>query len=49
MLLADVIAMYFQLMFFYLADVIALLLGCFWMDGDVVTIWLMLLPCWLML
>ena len=33
--------MYLQLMFFCLADVVALLLYCFRMDGDVFTIRLM--------
>ena len=49
MLLADVIAIYLQLMLFYLAEVVALLLYCFRMDGDVFIIRLMFLPCWLML
>ena len=43
------IAMYLQLIFFCLADVVALLLYCFRMDGDVFTIRLMFLPCWLTL
>ena len=43
------VAIVFASYVFYLADVVAMLLFCFRMDGDLLTIGLMLLPCWQML